>query len=93
MLSAWDKMVVAKYAPGTIDAPYVAAMGLPPIPTGIFKVGAEFYEAAEGPGASILNLGSKRFTLITYVPALSNYYGSGVAGSFSAFTKLSGFTI
>jgi len=39
VISAWDKMMLAKYYPGRVDAPFVAAMGLPPLPTGTFHVG------------------------------------------------------
>jgi hypothetical protein len=39
MLSQWDLNLLAKVYPGVVDAPYVAAMGLPPLPTSTFKVG------------------------------------------------------
>jgi hypothetical protein len=41
VLSGWDKMMLAKYYPGKINAPFIAAMGAPPVPTGQFKIGYE----------------------------------------------------
>lgn len=68
-------------------------MGMPPIPTGVFKIGTELSTAESGTSGATANLGVDRFTVIFFCPALSMYYGSGTVGRVPSSEKLSGFTI
>jgi len=86
-------MTVAKYYPGQIDAPYVAAMGLPPIPTGRFQIGHDLRMGESGVSQSLYPLGTDDYVVICFCPALSFYYGSGGVGRYSSGTKLSGITV
>lgn len=72
-------MTIAKYAPGTVDAKFVAGMSLPPLPTGIFSVGFTIENLADKLLASH-NLGEKDFTVICHVPSLTTHHGAGAAG-------------
>jgi hypothetical protein len=51
VLSAWDRMVVAKNYPGQFDAPYVAGMNVCSVPTSTGRVATTFDQAFEFGGA------------------------------------------
>jgi len=93
MMGALDLNLLAKYKPGEIDAPFIASMSKPPIHSGLFKTSLDLTSGAEGASENILALGSKKYTLLTFAPALSCYYGSGASGKFTVGTKIAGFTI
>lgn len=89
LLSAWDKCILAKFAPGTIDAPIVAAMNVSPYPTMISSTsGSE--NRADKFGSGPQPMGTFDYVLIAYSPVLSSFYGNGAASNFPVTTKIGG---
>jgi len=79
MINQWDLNFMAKALPGRVDAPFVAAMGLPPLPTSTFHSGLSVNECWNASIATPAQspLGTERYVVILFCPALTLLYGRG----------------
>ena len=93
ILSAWDRMTVAKRYPGQLDTEYCAGMNLTPLPTICASVSSQVREAYVPNELIFLPLGSKDYTVIMWCSSATLFHGPGGTGAFSTEQKLGGFYI
>lgn len=96
ILSDWDRMLLAKYLPGQIEAPYCAGQNILPAPTGTFKTSfsvSRCVNADTGIDGVPVALGTTTYTMMAYCPLVSTHLGSGTTSAFSTSTRLSGFQV
>lgn len=84
ILSDWDRMLLAKYVPGEVEAPYCAGQNILPVPTGTFKKSIAFSTAVAADvsidGARV-QMGTSDFTIFAYCPVVTSHVGTGtIAG-------------
>ena len=79
VLSAWDKMCIAKHYPGTFNAQYVAGMNVSSLPTMTFSVSNTFSTCATfGEACTIREpFGTHDYLLIMYSTSQTAFYGTG----------------
>jgi len=89
MLTAWDQCLLAKFKPGTINAPVVAGMNVTPFPTLIASTsGSE--AKADRYLTGQLDIGTDEYVLIAFCPIATSFYGDGGVSNFPTTTKLGG---
>lgn len=95
VLSAWDRMVVAKNYPGQFDAPYVAGMNVCSVPTSTGRVATTFDQAFEfgGTGDVESKIGTKDYLVIAWSPSTTAFFGDGGPSNIPVTEKLGGFSI
>lgn len=75
-MSAWDACLLAKFSPGSINAPVVSAMSVTPFPTLTASVsGSE--NKADKFGSGLQLIGTSDYLLIAFCPILTSFYGQG----------------
>lgn len=91
MGSDWDKCILAKFAPGTINAKIVAGMNVAPFPTLISATcGSE--STADQFGNGSVPIGTDDYLLVAWLPIATCYYGNGDINrnNYPVTTKLGG---
>jgi len=77
VLDDWEVMLLAKHSPGTINSPFVQAMGVSTINTGIVTSQFSMTTAWSLGSLSQQPLGTNDYTVIFYSPSQSVAYGPG----------------
>lgn len=91
MVTAWDKCLLAKFSPGSINAPLVAGMNVAPFPT-LISVTSGSETRADLYGQGFQPIGTQDYLLIAYCPVASIFFGDGntVLSNYPTNTKLGG---
>lgn len=79
VLTDWDQMLLAKYFPGEIDAPFVAGMNTLPVPTSTFHVSTEISIAPKADTSIDGNrfaLGTQKFCVLAFCPSITSHLGT-----------------
>jgi len=96
ILSDWDRMLLAKYLPGQVEAPYCAGQNILPVPTSTFRTSLAISRCPDtttGIDSAPVSLGSATYCMMAFCPLISTHLGTGTAGAFATTTRLSGFQV
>lgn len=78
ILTAWEECTLAKHYPGVRKAPFVAGMNQVSLNTGTLRGQTSWTQLAnfQSSSESYTDIGSKRYTVIAFCPALTALYSS-----------------
>lgn len=94
VLSAWDLFTINRAFPGTSWSPYLNNMTVMPLPGGTFKMSRAIATCWDFDGGAFAQPGTRTYTIVISVPALTSYVGSGEGGNyFASSVRLGGFLI
>jgi len=94
LLSAYDKMVMQKYYPGTEATPYVAGMNVMPSPSVIFSANTSLTQAEDtSSNSNAVDIGTRDYLVIAFCPVMTLLHGSGGSGRYATTEKLSGMLV
>lgn len=95
ILSAWDRMTIAKNYPGQFEAPFVAGMNVSSVPTSTGHIATTFDQCFEsgGTGVTESKLGTQDYLLVCWCPSTTAFFGDGLANHIPTTDKLGGFAL